>query len=109
MINFLLLSVLCVLGSAFRESGPYSARAETLLRKVKVLVGREGEESAGSSELSSGEIAGIVAGSVGFVLIVYLVYRYKTWVPKIRPARAKPTSSGESNPTSPTERLISPK
>lgn len=104
-----LLSVCLECVFAYRSSPSHSERAHALLRKVKNMISEPikslGEEEASSEGLSNGEIAGIVGGSVGFVIICYVIYRYKTWVPKVRAARAKGAVTSGSD----SDRLISPK
>lgn len=94
-----------------------SLRAEELLKKVKDLLYREDSavahssskmflrrEEGGEEGLSTGAIIGIgVGGGVLLILIGYLIYRYKKWVPRTKTvARAV----NPSNPASPEQQRL---
>lgn len=76
------------------------ARAQSILRKGsnKALLS-EGETDVPSG-LGTWEIVGIVAGGVALGLVVFVSYKYATWVPKTRPAKAR--GATESSPSSPS-------
>jgi hypothetical protein len=80
------------------------ARAQSILRKGsnKALLS-EGEADA-SSGLGTWEIVGIVAGGVALGLVIFVSYKYATWVPKTRPAKARATESSPSSPSSADDR-----
>jgi hypothetical protein len=81
-----------------------SLRAEDLLKKVRDLMNRPDPVSRsflrredGENGLSTGAVIGIcVGGGVLLVLIGYLIYRYKKWVPRTK------TVARAVNPSSPT-------
>ena len=79
--------------------------ADRLLAKAKSLLRREGEEEG----LTQNQIIGIAVGGGAFLILTgWLIYKYKTWVPKTRAARAGAvggrTESGPSSPSSADER-----
>ena len=109
-----------------------SLRADELLKKVRDLLNREDanieksasksflrREDGGEEGLSTGAIIGIgVGGGVLLILIGYLIYRYKKWVPRTKTvARAvnpsAPTSPEQqrliTSPSSPTNATIAAK
>lgn len=109
-----LFFVLCCFAAVLGDSPArrVSLRADELLTKVRNLLNRPDTSSRmflrredGEEGLSSGAIIGIsVGGGVLLILIGYLIYRYKKWVPRTK------TVARAVNPSSPTspeqQRLI---
>ena len=90
-----LLGVVCVSAAVPRNS----VVIDQMMGKVRSLLRREGDW-----ELTTPQIVGIAVGGTAFVALAgWPIYRYKTWVPKTRPARAK-AESGPSSPSSADER-----
>jgi len=129
---FLVLSLLLVAVLGDSPAKRVSLRADELLKKVRDLLNREEtsiasspsksflrRDDGGDEGLSTGAIIGIgVGGGVLLLLIGYLIYRYKKWVPRTKTvARAvnpsAPTSPEQqrliTSPTSPTNATIAAK
>jgi hypothetical protein len=129
---YLVLSLLLVAVFGDSPGKRVSLRADELLKKVNDLLNREETsiasspsksflrgEDGGDEGLSTGAIIGIgVGGGVLLLLIGYLIYRYKKWVPRTKTvARAinpsAPTSPEQqrliTSPTSPTNATIAAK
>ena len=109
MLFFVLLNLFALLSTVLAElhaDNVHTIAAQRLIKKARMLLRRDdSSESSGSSSIdwsSPLAIGCIVGGSVLVVLIGYLGYRYKTWVPKTRAARSKAGATTDSNPTSPS-------
>jgi glucan phosphoethanolaminetransferase (alkaline phosphatase superfamily) len=98
MLGLLLLLLALVSVAAGAPSN--AVVIDQMMGKVRSMLRREGEEG-----LTTPQIIGIAVGGGVFVILAgWLIYRYKTWVPKTRPARAGGANSGPSSPSSADER-----
>lgn len=104
LISAFLLSVSFVIANQVQvSSSPSGVRARELIAKAQQLLRKSAgpksmlsDEGSDTSSLSNAQIAGIaVGGAVVLGLVIYVVYRYRTWVPKTRAAKG-PTSSPSS-------------
>jgi len=108
---FILCAVILSVGSANQVS-PSGVRAKELIARAQAVL-RNGntknllaEDAPAEGGLSNLAIGGIVVGGTLFVALTgYIIYRYRTWVPRTRAARGKPgTDSSPSSPSSADDR-----
>ena len=80
------------------------AAADKMLNKAKSMLRREDGAEATSSGLTTPQIVGIAVGGGLFVVLSgWVIYKYMTWVPKTRAARAGAlTGRTDSSPSSPS-------
>ena len=99
------LSLLAAVALAAHPAGPAAAAniaaADRMLRQAKSMLRREDASSEG---LTTPQIIGIAVGGGLFVVFTgWIIYKYKTWVPKTRAARAGAlTGRSDSSPSSPS-------
>jgi hypothetical protein len=75
------------------------ATADMMLSHVKSLLRRD----EGEGGLTTGQIVGISVGGGAFVIVTgWLIYKYKTWVPKTRAVRAGAVAGRPESPGSPS-------
>jgi hypothetical protein len=100
------LFLACILGVALAAHPPAAAAANIaaanrMLSQTKSMLRRDDSTTSG---LTTAQIVGISVGAGVFVIFSgWLIYKYKTWVPKTRAARAGAVST-PSSPSSADER-----
>jgi len=101
----ILLALVGLVIASHPDQAIQRAAAERVFAKAKALLRREDEETG----LTQNQIIGIAVGGGAFLILTgWLIYKYKTWVPKTRAARAGAvggrTDSSPSSPSSADER-----